>query len=220
MNFLTGFQADRLISQISEEADPTSPGAKKAFEKLGKLGTAAVPKILEALSAADPRQTAEYVELLAKLTSDKTLAAIIRGLADSDPRTVKGTAAALVEQPQIQRQPARRFARRGSVLEGRDRRGAHGPQGSVESPPAAEPGLRSPARRKGGGFQTHRRDRYRGSLARSPFAHGRQRPRCEDAHHQRANPLRHAAGPQSPARAAQGPEQARSQSRADRASRN
>jgi serine/threonine-protein kinase len=95
MNFLTGFQADRLISQISEEADPTSPGAKKAFEKLGKLGAAAVPKIFEALGAADARQTAEYVDLLAKLTSDKTLPAIARGLADSDPRTVKGTAAAL-----------------------------------------------------------------------------------------------------------------------------
>jgi serine/threonine-protein kinase len=95
MNFLTGFQADRLISQISEEADPTSPGAKKAFEKLGKLGAAAVPKIFEALGAADARQTAEYVDLLAKLTSDKTLPAIVRGLADSDPRTVKGTAAAL-----------------------------------------------------------------------------------------------------------------------------
>jgi serine/threonine-protein kinase len=95
MNFLTGFQADRLISQISEEADPTSPGAKKAFEKLGKLGTAAVPKIFEALGAADPRQTTEYVDLLAKLTSDKTLVAIARGLADPDPRTVRGTAAAL-----------------------------------------------------------------------------------------------------------------------------
>jgi serine/threonine-protein kinase len=95
MNFLTGFHADRLISQISEEADPTSPGAKKAFQKLGELGTAAVPKILEALAAADPRQTAEYVDVLAKLTSDKTLPVITRGLADSDPRTVKGTAAAL-----------------------------------------------------------------------------------------------------------------------------
>jgi serine/threonine-protein kinase len=95
MNFLTGFQADRLISQISEEADPTSPGAKVAFEKLGKLGTAAVPKILEALGAADPRQTVGFVDLLAKLTSDKTLPAIMRGLADSDPRTIKGTAAAL-----------------------------------------------------------------------------------------------------------------------------
>ena len=95
MNFITGFQADRLISQISEEGDPTSPGAKKAFEKLGKLGHAAVPKILEALGAADKRQTAQYVDLLSKMTSDKALPSITRGLADSDPRTVAGTAWAL-----------------------------------------------------------------------------------------------------------------------------
>ncbi|HEY7672122.1 MAG TPA: HEAT repeat domain-containing protein [Gammaproteobacteria bacterium] len=54
-----------------------------------------MPKILEALGAADPRQTVGFVDLLAKLTSDKTLPAIMRGLADSDPRTIKGTAAAL-----------------------------------------------------------------------------------------------------------------------------
>jgi eukaryotic-like serine/threonine-protein kinase len=95
MNFLTGFQADRLISQISEEGDPTSPGAKKAFEKLAKLGNAAVPKILEALSSADKRQTAEYVDLLSKMTNDKTLPLITRGLAEADPRTVTGTAWAL-----------------------------------------------------------------------------------------------------------------------------
>jgi len=95
MNFLTGFQADRLISQISEEGDPTSPGAKKAFEKLAKLGNAAVPKILEALASADKRQTAEYVELLSKMTNDKTLPLVTRGLAEADPRTVAGTAWAL-----------------------------------------------------------------------------------------------------------------------------
>jgi serine/threonine-protein kinase len=95
MNFLTGFHADRLISQISEEGDPTSPGAKKAFEKLAKLGNAAVPKILEALASADKRQTAEYVDLLSKMTNDKTLPLITRGLAEADPRTVAGTAWAL-----------------------------------------------------------------------------------------------------------------------------
>ena len=73
MNFLTALQADRLISQIREEADPTSPNAKKAFEKLGKLGNGAVPKILEALGSADKRQTVEYVELLSALINDKTL---------------------------------------------------------------------------------------------------------------------------------------------------
>jgi serine/threonine-protein kinase len=95
MNFLNSIQADRLITQIREEADPTSPSAKKAFEKLGKLGNAAVPKILEALGSADKRQTVEYVELLNGLINDKTLPVITRGLADSDPRTVSGTAWAL-----------------------------------------------------------------------------------------------------------------------------
>jgi len=95
MNFITSIQADRLISQIREEADPTSPNAKKAFEKLGKLGNGAVPKILEALSSADKRQTVEYVELLSSLIDDKTLPVVLRGLAHSDPRTISGTAWAL-----------------------------------------------------------------------------------------------------------------------------
>jgi serine/threonine-protein kinase len=95
MDFLTAIQADRLIAQIREEADPGSPSAKKAFAKLGKLGNGAVPKILEALASADKKQTVEYVELLNSLTNDKTLPLITRGLADSDPRTVSGTAWAL-----------------------------------------------------------------------------------------------------------------------------
>ncbi len=95
MNFITAFQADRLIAQIRSESDPGSPAAKKAFQKLGKLGNAAVPKILEALASADKRQTVEYVELLGALISDRTLPAIVRGLADPDPRTVSGTAWAL-----------------------------------------------------------------------------------------------------------------------------
>src|SRR5690606_17541423 len=95
MNFLIALQADRRISQIRNEADPTSPAAKKAPEKLRKLGNGAVPKILEAIASADKRQTVEYVELLASLVNDKTLPVIARGLADPDPRTVKGTAWAL-----------------------------------------------------------------------------------------------------------------------------
>ncbi len=95
MNFITALQADRLISQIREEADPTSPNAKKAFEKLAKLGNGAVPKILEALGSADKRQTVEYVELLSGLINDKTLPLITRGLADAEQKTVQGTAWAL-----------------------------------------------------------------------------------------------------------------------------
>jgi len=95
MNFFTGFQADRLISQIAEQADPKSPAAQKAFAKLGKLGASAVPKILEALGSADKQQTAEYVDLLSKLVNERTLMVVARGLADQDPRTVAGTSWAL-----------------------------------------------------------------------------------------------------------------------------
>jgi HEAT repeat protein/tRNA A-37 threonylcarbamoyl transferase component Bud32 len=95
MNFLTAYRADALISQIREEADPSSVNGKKLFAKLRELGTGAIPKILEALASADKRQTVEYVELLSTLTSDKTLPLITRGLADADPRTVSGTAWAL-----------------------------------------------------------------------------------------------------------------------------
>ena len=69
MNFLTALQADRLIAQIREEADPSSANGKKLFAKLGKLGTGAIPKILEALASADKRQTVEYVELLSAASS-------------------------------------------------------------------------------------------------------------------------------------------------------
>ncbi len=95
MNFLTAYRADALISQIREEADPSSANGKKLFAKLGELGTGAIPKILEALASADKRQTVEYVEILSSLVSDKTLPLITRGLADADPRTVSGTAWAL-----------------------------------------------------------------------------------------------------------------------------
>jgi len=95
MNFLTTLQADRLIAQIREEADPSSATGKQLFAKLGKLGGAAIPKILEALASADKRQTAEYVEILSSLVSDKTLPLITRGLADGDPRMASGTAWAL-----------------------------------------------------------------------------------------------------------------------------
>ena len=95
MNFITALQADRLIAQIREESDPSSATGKQLFAKLGKLGTAAIPKILEALASSDKRQTTEYVEILGSLISDKTLQLVTRGLADSEPRTVSATAWAL-----------------------------------------------------------------------------------------------------------------------------
>jgi HEAT repeat protein len=95
MSFLSSLKAERFISAIQAEDDPSSQNAKKAFEKLGKMGAAAVPKVLEALGMANKQQTMEYVEVLTGALTDKSLMQLVQGLASSDPRTVSGTAWAL-----------------------------------------------------------------------------------------------------------------------------
>ena len=88
MNLISAFKAERLIAQIRGEADLGSSSAKKAFEKLQQVGPAAVPKILQALTTADRRQTTEFVDVLTRLTDEKTLPVLLQGLADSNPKTV------------------------------------------------------------------------------------------------------------------------------------
>ena len=96
MNFYNSYKADQVISLIREEADPSSANGKKLFARLEGLAPGAIPKILDALASADKRQTVEYVEVLSRIISDKTLPLITRGLlAEGDPRTVSGTAWAL-----------------------------------------------------------------------------------------------------------------------------
>ena len=151
-------QADRLISQIREEADPTSATAKKAFEKLGKLGRAAVPKILEALASADKRQTVEYVEMLSSLISDKTLPLITRGLAEDEPRIVVGDRLGPVEQANATTSTgsstcsARTSTRRPALIEvlpaHKDRLNVRQLLGQI---------YHLQAEREGGGLQAHRR---------------------------------------------------------------
>ena len=68
-----------LIAQISEESGPSTPAAQKAFAKLLKLGAGGIPKIFEALAMADKKQTAEYVDVLSKLITDKSLMLVARG---------------------------------------------------------------------------------------------------------------------------------------------
>ncbi len=95
MKLITGFQAGRLVTRMSEIGDPSTPESQKALAKLKKLGPAVVPTILEALPSADKKLTAEYVDVLASFTDDKNLNQIVRGLADSDDKTIKATAWAL-----------------------------------------------------------------------------------------------------------------------------
>lgn len=95
MNFLSALKADRLIARIENAGDPASPEARKALEKLRRVGPSAIPRIIEALGHADRRQTAEFVEILTGLISERTLPQVARGLADPSPRAVSGTAWAM-----------------------------------------------------------------------------------------------------------------------------
>ncbi len=95
MSFLSSLKAERLTSVIQAEDDPSSQTAKKALEKLRKMGPAAIPKVLETLGMANKQQTMAYVEVLTAALNDKSLMQLVQGLASSDPRTVSGTAWAL-----------------------------------------------------------------------------------------------------------------------------
>ena len=59
MKLISNLQADRLITQIQSEPDPSSPAAKKALEKLKKLGEPGIPRTLQALAKANKSQTVD-----------------------------------------------------------------------------------------------------------------------------------------------------------------
>ncbi len=95
MKIISALKAERLISQIADEQDASSPAARKAFDKLKQMGAAAIPKVLQTLGSVDKQKSVEYVEVLTHVLSDKSMIEVAQGLADADPRTVKRTAWAL-----------------------------------------------------------------------------------------------------------------------------
>jgi HEAT repeat protein/tRNA A-37 threonylcarbamoyl transferase component Bud32 len=95
MSLFANVRADRLIERIREIGDPTHPDVQKAFEKLGKLGAGAVPKIIDALAGASKQETVAYVEVLAKLADNKSFPHFVQGLIEGDQRTVAAISWAL-----------------------------------------------------------------------------------------------------------------------------
>jgi len=95
MMLFGGFRADQLIGQLISETDATSPSAQKIVERLKKIGSRAIPKVIDALAMSDKAHTMALVDILASLVSDKTLKYYREGLADGGERVVKGTAWAL-----------------------------------------------------------------------------------------------------------------------------
>jgi len=95
MSFFADLRADRLIEEIREAGDPLNPAAQKALAKLAKLGTGAIPKILDALVGADKKQTVAYVDVLTQFVDNKTFPDFAAALKDGNPRSVQGLAWAL-----------------------------------------------------------------------------------------------------------------------------
>ena len=95
MSFFSDLKAERLIAEIRGIGDPLHPDAQKAFQKLAKIGAGAIPKILDTVAAADKKETAAYVEILAQLVDNKTFPLLVQGLADGSPRTIAAVGWAL-----------------------------------------------------------------------------------------------------------------------------
>jgi eukaryotic-like serine/threonine-protein kinase len=94
MSFFTNLKADRLIADIKAAGDGGGD-ADKALDRLGKLGPAAIPRIIDALSNADRQETEAFVRVLAALIDNKSLAEVIAALGDANPRTSAAIVAAL-----------------------------------------------------------------------------------------------------------------------------
>jgi len=88
MSFFADLRAERLIAEIRNIGDSLNPEAQKAFQKLARLGPGAIPKIIEAITVADKKETASYVEILTQLIDNKTFPVIVQGMVDANARTV------------------------------------------------------------------------------------------------------------------------------------
>ena len=73
MMLFGGFRADQLISQLTSESDASSPAAQNIVERLKKVGSRAIPKVIDALAMSDKAHTMAFVDILGSLVSDKTL---------------------------------------------------------------------------------------------------------------------------------------------------
>jgi len=95
MKFISSYRAERSIAQFLEAPNIDAPVAKKAAAVLKKLGSGAIPSVIEALATADKQQTTILVETLCEQLNDSTFPFFVEGLGHSDQRCVAGVAWAL-----------------------------------------------------------------------------------------------------------------------------
>src|ERR1700704_6449759 len=95
MSLFANYRADRLIAEVKSSGNPGSPLAQKALEKLIALGPGAIEPIVEALTTAEKRETAAYVEALSRLIDSKSLPQLLKTMAEANGRAMSGIAWAL-----------------------------------------------------------------------------------------------------------------------------
>jgi HEAT repeat protein/tRNA A-37 threonylcarbamoyl transferase component Bud32 len=95
MSFFAKMRAERLIADIKSSGDADATRARKALEKLGRLGPSAIPRIIDALATADKKETAGLVRVLTAALDNKSFPQVAAGLVDGNPRTVAAVTWAL-----------------------------------------------------------------------------------------------------------------------------
>jgi serine/threonine-protein kinase len=97
MGFFSNLRADRIITEIRETADASSPATQKAVAKLRDIGDDALYPILAALPDADKSVTAAFVEALSGIVSQKNFPKFIQAMIEGSPRVITGLRTALMQ---------------------------------------------------------------------------------------------------------------------------
>jgi len=95
MKFFSTLKAERCLTQLLSERDPSSPEGKKALESLRSIGPSAIPKVIDAFATADKEHSGAMVTLLASMLDDKTFPLFTAGLGHTDKLCVAGVTKAL-----------------------------------------------------------------------------------------------------------------------------
>jgi HEAT repeat protein len=95
MKFVSSFRAERSVAQLLGAANIDTPDARKAAEALGKLGSGAIPTVIDAFATADKQQSTVLVSTLSQNVNNNTFNEFVTGLGHSDRRCVAGVASAL-----------------------------------------------------------------------------------------------------------------------------
>ncbi len=90
MGFFSNLKADRIITEVRETADASSPATQKAVAKLRSIGDNAIRPIVAALPDADRNATLALVEALAHIVNQKNFPLYVQWMIEGSPKVVAG----------------------------------------------------------------------------------------------------------------------------------